>query len=202
MGYKFNEIEEGSYLVLHISSKDKSMEMSATLKKRASDNVGLITIEYEGTRRLNFDNVTIDMECSLSEGMPVIWRNVKITYYQNNYILQVFGEGNRYNRRNCFRVSVGVTARLHALGKGTQQIVVKDVSLSGFSITDRKKELNLSTGDQIRVTFEDIGHRLDLEGRVTRVEQREDMTIYGLKLCNLCKDLSSYVNVKQRRNKK
>lgn len=49
--------------------------------------------------------------------------------------------------------------------------------------------------------FEDIGHILDLAGRVVRVEEREDMTIYGLEICNLCKDLSSYVNIKQRRKK-
>lgn len=203
MGYKFSEVQEGTYLVLQISSKDadKSMDMGATLQKRVADNVALITLDYEGKQRLNFDNVTINMECTLEEGMPIIWRNVKVSFYQNHYVLQVFSEGNKHNRRNCFRVSVGVTARMQALGKGTKQVVVKDVSLSGFSITDRKKELGFSTGDQVHINFEDIGHRLDLEGKVVRIEEREDMTIYGFSLCNLCKDLSSYVNVKQRRNK-
>ena len=205
MGYNFSEVQEGTYMVLQIIGKDKdsdkSMDMGATLQKRLSDNVALIVLDYEGKQRLNFDNVLINMECSLEEGMPIIWRNVKVSFYQNHYVLQVFTEGNKYNRRNCFRVSVGVTARMQALGKGAKQVVVRDVSLSGFSITDRKKELGFTTGDQVRINFEDIGHRLDLEGKVVRIEEREDMIIYGFSLSNLCKDLSSYVNVKQRRNK-
>ena len=205
MGYNFSEVQEGTYMVLQITGKDKdsdkSMDMGATLQKRLSDNVALIVLDYEGKQRLNCDNVLINMECSLEEGMPIIWRNVKVSFYQNHYVLQVFTEGNKYNRRNCFRVSVGVTARMQALGKGAKQVVVRDVSLSGFSITDRKKELGFTTGDQVRINFEDIGHRLDLEGKVVRIEEREDMIIYGFSLSNLCKDLSSYVNVKQRRNK-
>lgn len=202
MGYKFSDVEEGTYAVLHISNKENSMDMGATIKKIASDSIALVSLDYSGSQRLNFDNVTIDMEISIGEGIPYIWRGVKISYYQNSYVMQVFGDGMRHNRRGCFRVSVGVTARMNALGKGGgQSIVVKDVSLSGFSITDRKKELNLSAGDTVHVVFEDIGHKLDLQGRIVRIEEREDMTIYGMYLTNLCKDLSSYVNVKQRRNK-
>lgn len=202
MGIKFSDVAEGTYVVLYISSKDNSMDMGATIQKIANGNVALITLAYDGKQRLNFDNVTIDMEITMDEGIPYIWRNVKISYYQNNYVLQVFGEGIRHNRRGCFRVSVGITARMNAMGKGGgQTIIVKDVSLSGFSITDRKKELGLTTGDTVHVVFEDIGHRLDLQGRVVRIEEREDMTIYGMYLTNLCKDLSSYISVKQRRNK-
>lgn len=203
MGYKFAEIvEEGSYIVLHISNKEKSMDMGATIIKMASGNVALISLAYEGTQRLNFDNVTIDVESAAGDGMPIMWRNVKVSYYQNHYVLQIFTDGNRHNRRGCFRVSVGVSARMNAMDKGGgQTIIVKDVSLSGFAITDRKKELELSTGDMVHVVFEDIGHKLDLLGRVVRIEEREDMTIYGMSLKNLCKDLSSYVSVKQRRNK-
>lgn len=203
MGFKFsNEVEEGTYVVLHISNKDKAMDMGATVLKKASGNLAVISLAYEGKQRLNFDNVTIDVEKADGDGMPIMWRNAKISYYQNNYILQVFTEGARHNRRGCFRVSVGVSARVNAMGKGGgQTIIVKDVSLSGFAITDRKKELGLSAGDSVHVVFEDIGHKLDLMGRVVRIEEREDMTIYGMSLTNLCKDLSSYVSVKQRQKK-
>lgn len=41
-----------------------------------------------------------------------------------------------------------------------------------------------------------------MDGRVVRIEEREDMIIYGMAICNMCKDLSAYVNNKQRRNRK
>ena len=99
-------------------------------------------------------------------------------------------------------MSIGISARMNALGKGGgQTIIVRDISLSGYSITDRKKELTLSPGDVVQVAFEDIGHTIDLVGKIVRIEEREDMTIYGMVLTNMCKDLSSYISVKQRRNK-
>ncbi len=201
MGYKFSEVPEGTYMILQISSNDKSMDMGSTLVKLLAPNVALINLEYETDKRLNFDNVSVNMECTLEGGTPVIWRNVKVGYYQNQYILQVSGEGAKHNRRSCFRVLVGVPARLQSGGPGPKQVIVRDVSLSGFSITDRKKELGYSKGDKAHVFFEDNGHRLDLEGQVVRIEEHEDMIIYGLSLCNLCKDLSAYVNFKQRRNR-
>ena len=87
-------------------------------------------------------------------------------------------------------------------GRKPQQVMVKDISLSGFSISDSKKELNLAVGDNLSIAFEDWGYQLQLDGRIVRVEEREDMTIYGLTIRNLCKDLSPYINNKQRRNKK
>ncbi len=201
LGYKFSEVTEGSYLILQISNNDKSMVMGAILRKTLASNVAVIELDYETAKRLNFSNVFINMECTLEGGIPVIWRNVKISYLQNHYVLQVFGEGAKHNRRNSFRVLVGIPARVQALGTGPKQVIVRDVSLSGFAITDRKKELNYSVGDTLRICFEDIGHHLDLEGKVVRIEEHPDMNIYGFSLCNLCKDLSSYVSVKQRRNK-
>ena len=119
--------------------------------------------------------------------------------YKHDYILQVFSDGMKYNRRDSFRVGVSVLAEFRKGGR-TQQVLIRDISVSGFAISDRKNELGLSKGDEVFVKFEDIGHYLDLAGRVVRIEEREDMIIYGLEICNLCKDLSSYVSIKQRRN--
>ena len=79
--------------------------------------------------------------------------------------------------------------------------MVRDLSLTGFSISDRKKELALDIGSELSVSFEDLGHVLNLTGRVVRIEEQEDVNIYGFEICNLCKDLSSYLSVKQRQKR-
>ena len=83
-------------------------------------------------------------------------------------------------------------------GCSVPQVMIRDISLTGFSITDRKQELKLEIGDELSVKFEDRAHMLDLAGRVVRIEEHEDRVIYGLEICNLCKDLSSYISVRQR----
>ncbi len=201
MGIGLSEIEEGTYISLHISNDDGTLDMGATLLKHVRDKVAIIDLEYEGAERLNFENVQIDMEYAPEDGIPLVWHNAKIHNFKGNYILQVFSEGFKHNRRNSFRISVAKTAIMRMPGKGVPFVMVKDVSVSGFSLSDRKRELNLVVGDKLSVSFEDLGYQLDLEGRVVRIEEREDMVVYGLVICNLCKNLTPYINLKQLRNR-
>ena len=200
MGVKLSTLEEGTVVTLLISNSENSMQWDATIKRRVKDNISLIDIDYETTKRLNFDNVQIDLECAQEDDVPIIWHNVKIVHIQSEYVVQTPEDGVRHNRRNYFRVGVSVPARLRMPGK-TVSIMIRDVSLSGFSITDRTKELNLLPGEQISLRLEDLGFTIDLVGRVVRIEDREDLNVYGLEICNLCKDLSTYISVKQRRKK-
>ncbi|MBQ3515206.1 MAG: PilZ domain-containing protein [Lachnospiraceae bacterium] len=199
MGIKLSEIEEGSQITLQIYNSENNMQMGAVLKQHVREDIALISLEYDTKRRLNFDNVRIDMEYSYDDGVPIIWRNVKVVNYREDYAMQVFSEGNRHNRRGCFRVSVAAVATLSMTGKTPQQVTVRDISLSGFSITDRKKELGLNLGDKLAINFEDMGHYIDLKGKVVRIQEEEDMVIYGLETYNLCRDLSSYISIKQRK---
>ncbi|MBQ4523875.1 MAG: PilZ domain-containing protein [Lachnospiraceae bacterium] len=199
MGIKLSEIEEGSPISLQIYNSENKMQMGAVLKQHVKENIVLISLEYDTTRKLNFDNVRIDMEYTYDDGVPIIWRNVRVVNYREDYAMQVFSDGSRHNRRGCFRVSVAMNATLSMVGRTPQQITVRDLSLSGFSISDRKKELGLSVGDRLEIKFEDMGHYLDLKGKVVRIQEEEDMIIYGLETYNLCKDLSSYISLKQRR---
>ena len=75
---------------------------------------------------------------------------------------------------------------------------MRDISMTGFAITDQRRELDLLPGDEISVHFEDLGHVLDLVGKVVRIQDEEDKIVYGLRIMNLCKDLTSYISTKQR----
>lgn len=201
-GIKLSEIDEGANITLNISNEDGDMKMDAVIKKHIQSNIALIEPLYSDGKRLNFDNVQIDVEYCQADDMPILWRSAKITTYKTGYVLQVPADGVRHNRRAYFRVAVAHTARLSTAGQSFSNVMIRDISLGGFAVADRKKELNLSVGDLISITLEDLGFRIDLEGRVVRTEEREDMTIYGLEIRNMCKDLSAYLSIKQRRNKK
>lgn len=202
MGVKLSEIAEGDHITLKIKSLDKGLEMKAILKKHVKENIAIITLDYSSTKKLVFDNVQVDLEYVHENTMPVLWSNIKVVNYSHSdYAIQVSSDGQKRNRRDSFRVSVAVMANMSMAGKGVQQVLIKDVSLSGFAITDREKELGLKMGDELTVGFEDLGHILKLVGRLVRIEEHEDMIIYGFEICNLCKDLSSYVSLKQQRRK-
>ena len=202
MGVKLSEITEGDHITLKIRSADKGLEMNAILKKHVKENIAIISLDYPSNKKLVFDNVQVDLEYIHENTMPVLWSNIKVVNYSNNdYAIQATCDGNKRNRRDSFRVSVATMANMTMTGRGVQQVMIKDVSLSGFAITDREKELGLEMGDELTVNFEDLGHILKLVGRLVRIEEHEDMIIYGFEICNLCKDLSSYVSLKQQRRK-
>lgn len=202
MKQEFTEIETGSRILLCLSSGNKSMEMGAIITRHLKDNIALISLDNSSGQVLKFDNVTINIIYTNAEGIPYIWMNSTIVYYQGQYLLQVKADGGRrHNRRSSFRVGVSHYAKLRVAGHGEVEVVVRDVSLTGFSITDRKKELGLTQGTHALLRYEDIGHELELEGNVVRIEETEDYIIYGFVLTKSSRDLSSYVNLKQRQKR-
>ena len=201
MKTEFPTLEPGSRLNLHLSNGLNTLEMGSTLVKHVKDHIAIISLDHT-EHVLKFDNVTINVIYTNPEGIPYIWLNAKIVFYQGQYVLQVDSNGGRrYNRRSSFRVGVSHHARMRLQGHGEMDTVVRDISLSGFSITDRKKELNLAKGAHAMVRFEDIGHELELEGYVVRIDDADDYTVYGFVITRASRDLSSYISVKQRRNR-
>ncbi len=202
MGLKLSDLEERDSLTIIASSDMGELKMQAFVKKVLKDDVAVIEIIFQDGRTLNFDNVQLNIEHAPEDGVPFIWRAARIVNVKGQYVLQVGGEGVRHNRRSCFRVSVGVYARMAMIGRQGTDVMIRDVSLSGFSIADRDKSLNLELGDELTVVFSDLGYNLKLAGRVVRLEEMEHMIIYGMETRNLCKDLSTYISVKQQRNRR
>lgn len=199
MGHLLSEIAEGERFVLHISNEGNSLDLYGIVKRHLKENIALISILYN--QPLNFENVHVDVEAMGEESIPIMWRNVKIVGYKEDYILQAPTDGVKHNRRGCFRVAVAMIAQMRMGGNGARHVMVKDISLTGFAIADRKKELELSKGTVLSIFFEDMGCTIDLTGKLVRIEEREDMIIYGFQSINLCHDLSNYLNMKQRRNR-
>jgi hypothetical protein len=201
VGIKLSELPDGSIITVNASNKVSTLTLNATIKKILNEDLALISLPPSETGQiLNFDNVHIEIEYAPEDGIPFVWKSAQIVYYRSEYVLKTVGDGMRNNRRDCFRVGVGHSARMRMQGRGETEVLVRDISISGFALSDRKKDLNLSIGDKVSVYFEDIGFILDLIGHVVRTEEREDMTIYGFEITNICKDLSTYISVKQRRN--
>ena len=61
MGHKFQEVKEGSPIVLSIRANEKHMDLGAVVKKHLGQNLTLISLNYSGGKRLIFDNVQIDV---------------------------------------------------------------------------------------------------------------------------------------------
>lgn len=201
MKYEFSKIEEGSTVLLLLHNNNLHMKMEATIDKFIRTDIAIITLQTSVTQIIKFDNIDIELIYTAPDGYPYLWRKSKVVYFKGNYVLQVRGEGVRYNRRCTYRVGVLKAASLTTPDGRIHRVLAKDVSLTGFSITDRKNELMLTKGTEATLQFEDIGHEIDLTGAVIRIEERDSCTIYGFTIHRSCRDLPSYITTKQRRKR-
>lgn len=198
MGFKLTDIKEADKIVLYVSKDGNSMRFVATLKKHVKNECALIGVEYDEGARLVFDNVRVDVEYAQENDVPIVWKSVKIAAFKGDYVIQATSDGLKSNRRDSYRVPVAKTGSMYIPGSGAKMVTVKDVSASGFGIADRARELKLSIGDSANITFEDLGHTISLGGRLKRIEEREDMNVFGFEINTLCKELSVYIAEKQR----
>lgn len=194
-----SELEEGCSLTLRIRAKEQKMQVNAILKKYVRQDALLVSLDLDTDKTVSFENVSTDLEYAPEGDLPIVWHNVKVFGFKSDYVVQIFAEGTKINRRNTFRVGVSMPARVTIASSNLPPYVtIRDVSLTGFSVSDRKHEIALQEGDTISVAWEDVGHTLNLTGKLIRIEKKERVTIYGFETYNLCKDLASYINTKQR----
>lgn len=201
MKYSFSDIQEGSPIILMLHASSVHMKMDAIVNNLIREDIALITLQTSVTQVLKFDNIDIEVIYTSPDGYPYIWRKAKIVYFKGSYVLQVRGDGARYNRRCTYRVGISRSAQLRTSDGREHRTVVKDVSLTGFSITDRIRDISLRKGELATLSFEDIGHVLKLQGSVIRIDEKEDYTTYGFTISQSCKDLPSYITAKQRRKR-
>ena len=196
MKFNFSDIEDGSPIILMLHNGSVHMKLDATVINLIREDIAIITLETSVTQVLRFDNIEINVVYVSDEGTPYIWKKAKIVHFKNNYILEVKGEGVRYNRRYTYRVNVNRVAQVRTADDDEFRVNVKDVSLTGFSLADKKNELHLEIDDGVSIYFEDMNHIIDLYGTVMRIEKRDDYYIYGLRIKRSCRDLPSYITAK------
>ena len=198
MKYSFSNITGGDTITLMLHSGSVHMKMDAIVDNLVREDTAMITLQTASSQILKFDNIDIEVIYTSPEGHPYIWRKAQIVYFKGNYILQVKGDGASYNRRSSYRVDVSRSALIITNDGQAYPVTVNDLSATGFSITNPNKHLALLPGDKATLSFEDLAHTIDLLGSVIRIEEKDNLTVYGFTILRTCKDLPSYITMKQR----
>lgn len=196
MKFNFSEIRDGSPIILILHTGSVHTKMHGHIINLIREDIATISLDTSVSQVLKFDHMDIDVIYLSDDGYPFVWKKAKIVYFKNNYVLQIKGDGTRYNRRISYRVSISRSAQLRTAEDEEYKVMVKDVSLNGFSIADKKSELKLSMDDGVTIYFEDLSHVIDLYGEVVRMEKRDEYIIYGFVIRRSCRDLPSYITTK------
>ncbi len=191
---EIREITPSFKMSITISNQQSSMTLNSDIAFVQGDKLYVTPFEHNGII-LNFNSgaVAISMIAYQEEKTPFLWKIVNIarevidgiTYH----VITSDVAGVKINRRENFRVFIGIDGKATILGKDVPfDVMVKDISESGFAILlDNTSEVKINKNEAVMIDFydKDLDERFTLTGRVVRAEVTEKYVLYG---CRLLKD--------------
>lgn len=202
---RLSDLQDGDNIIIHVNINGQFADFPSVVKKKLQGEEILAEAVRIGGKVVGFlsENVHLDLYYIRQDRPPIVWKNVKCktVLFDNKtfYNITAFAEGYESNRRNAFRMFIGLSgvAQL-GLNRKALSVIVKDVSESGFSFVsseDIEDVINLP----VRLVFEDIDRNYSLMGLVVRkVVIGEKKILYGCKLSVENLELVKYINYKQR----
>lgn len=164
---------------------------------------------YQGAI-LNFDstNVSISMIAYEEEKSPYLWQIVHIVKeVRDNTTYHVISSnlsGVKINRRENFRLFLGIDATATLMGGRPIQVIVKDISSSGFAVlVDMNNPISVHKNDIMQLEFSDKAFEEDfvLHGRVVRMDKTDKYLLYGCRLVSENPAIDKYIANKQLENR-
>ena len=164
---------------------------------------------YEGAV-LNFDsaNVSISMIAYEEEKSPYLWQVVHITKESRDnityHVISSNLSGVKINRRENFRLFLGIEGVATLMGGKPFDVLVKDISSSGFAVLiDMNKPISVHKNDIMQLEFSDKSFDEDfvLNGRIVRMDKTDKYLLYGCRLVSENPAIDKYIANKQLENR-
>ena len=204
---RFDELDINEKLHICFKLNDKDFDFEQTIVNKIN---GFLLVEAIRVKEqiISFkeSNLKIEVIYYRENEKPICWyfKDIKSIRDKNGKTFYCFRgdlEGISINRRNNFRVYIGLNADAQVgANKSVERVIVKDISNSGFAIIKEEQEENFEN-ELVRVSFDDtkIGNHIALVGFVTRVKKLDNgKMILGCKLSKEPSNLSEYLSMKQR----
>lgn len=207
---EIRELTPSFKMSITISNQQSNMTLNSDIAFVDGDKLYVTPFEHNGVI-LNFNSnaVIVSMIAYQEEKAPFLWKIVHIARENidgvNYHVITSDVSGVKINRRENFRVFLGIDGKATILGKEVPfDIMVKDISESGFAILlDITSEIKINKNEAVMIDFYDAGleEHFKLTGRVVRAEVTEKYVLYG---CRLLKDsplVRKYIANKQLENR-
>ncbi|MBE5856989.1 MAG: hypothetical protein E7296_05385 [Lachnospiraceae bacterium] len=142
---------------------------------------------------------------------PLIFRNAAFSTLKDkdgnlSYGIVSHGEGVEFNRRDSFRCPVDVPSVAQiGLEKKTYNIIIRDVSINGFSFCFTNDTVTAEVGQFVHTTLNDFidglfeNFTFRLFGLIVReAELSNGKRVYGCKIVQQLKGIDTYIAKKER----
>lgn len=147
----------------------------------------------------------------LPDTKPLIFHNTTLNAMKREdgtfcYGVPALGEGIEFNRRGAYRCPVDCNCVMRiGMSHSTHDIIIRDISLTGFSFVFCNSEDSCNVGQSIHIVLNDYldatceKFSFQIYGLIVRqVELENGKVVYGCKLTDRIRGLDSYIAKKER----
>ncbi|MGN0318906.1 MAG: PilZ domain-containing protein [Lachnospira sp.] len=199
------ELPDDEKIVFEFSFNNHKFEFPSKVLGRGN---GYLLAEpiHIGGKILSFNSeqsIAINLIYNRDNKSPVIWKGIGVSIVvvkgKQQYKVVSSGEGYEINRRDSFRLFLGVNgvAQIN-VNKKALNVIVKDISETGFSFVSAE-DIERVEGLPVRLVFADMNKQFSLMGQcVRKVKLAEDKFLYGCQLTVENTEIPKYINEKQR----
>ena len=159
---------------------------------------------------LNFDSakVSISMIAYEEEKSPYLWQIVHIAKENRDnktyHVISSNLSGVKINRRENFRLFLGIEGSATIMGGQAFNVVIKDISSCGFAVlVDLNSSITIHKNDIMQIKFADsaFDEEFVLNGRVVRMDKTEKYLLYGCRMATGNPAVDKYIANKQLENR-
>ncbi|PXV93632.1 PilZ domain-containing protein [Lachnotalea glycerini] len=202
---KLVDLAENTKLQIEVSFKGSKLFYETQVKLTAHEGVFIAPIRQDDKMiDFNAGNLMINVTADIDGTQPILWREctIKAVKYKKEVFHMITSKrgGLQVNRRGRFRIDMGYTGTARVgFNKGTLNVVVHDISGSGFSFTTEKNLEDLN--EEVHIVFIDTDNdtRFNLIGKLVRKQEwNNNRFLYGCKFQNINKMVEYYIAKKQR----
>jgi len=209
---KLGEVTLDSHIEVAVVRNDTSVNLNTTVLAAEGD-VLYVNPFMHNDSMITFKTapgLKIELTAVQPGEVPNFWNSVTIEKgtYEGRYCHVITSgiSGVRLNRRNSFRVFIGIDGTcVEQVGGRTYKATVKDISSNGIGlIMSGGFDPDFKPAAPVHITYHDDEQRFNLEvdARVVRKDVHDDGTVvYGCKFMRLYPQIDKYVTQKQLKNR-
>lgn len=211
---RLSEIPMDSFIHIAVVKGETSVALQTT-PMYASETELCVAPFMHGNTMISFDakGINIEMLVVRPGEVPFFWSSVTIEKGECDgvpcHIIQSNAVGARLNRRNSFRVFVGLSGTtMEQAGGVVTDVIIRDISSTGIGLIVRGENApEFKMGALLHITYVDGEARftIDVDGRVVRRftldEESGGGTVYGCQFAKFYPQINKYVTDKQLRNR-
>ncbi len=205
---KLSELEDGTAVTFELHIDEKKFEFPSVVEFQKRGKIYFEPIRV-GEKLLNVrnDKIVVNLIFAVEGSKPVMWKELDVQeeIYKKRvyYTADAETKGKLFNRRGAYRQFVGaqVFAKV-GTGKAEIQVMLKDISTTGFSFVYRE-DLGDTSHSLVVLPYvyrdDHVMFDLTVSGKIVRKQVMPDGKIlYGCVLVKKNELISKFVNYKQK----